>query len=368
MKLKSLRGRRVVLTLPDPVQLGNYVIKARAYCVVTAELADGTTGTSFSLDRGAPVTKAVNNLIAKPYMEIFSGDPLLAWDTLLRQASTSLSAGAALKGFSLVDLAVHDAVARSQETTVVKRFGKKQKKFPTWAVIGYPPSRGPEEIAWEVQAAVDAGAIGVKLPVGATPELTRERIIAALDTKLCPVATDLAWSCRTPADAMKIVQGLDLAWVEDPFVQGSLAELRQLRSLLSVPLASGDEETHLYHPQVLIDTEAVDIVRIDTTCQGGLSRLIHMNDYLTESKVPISWHVYDAWHSQIASIIDPETHSIEFSAPGASVDPLAEMIFANKLNTQSTDQYGWQFTVPDLADESEAISGGPRWIPIGSQA
>ena len=101
MKLKSLRGRRVVLTLPDPVQLGNYVIKARSYCVVTAELEDGTIGTSFSLDRGSPVTEAVNNLIAKPYIEIFSGDPLTARDILLRQASTSLSAGAALKAFSI---------------------------------------------------------------------------------------------------------------------------------------------------------------------------------------------------------------------------------------------------------------------------
>ena len=38
---------------------------------------------------------------------------------------------------------------------------------------------------------------------------------------------------------------------------------------------------------------------------------------------------------------------------------------ANRING-STDQYGWQFTLPDLADESEAISGGPRWIPIPS--
>ncbi len=363
-KIQKILARPITLTLPEPVQLGNYLIKARGFCVVTVELEDGTIGTSFALDRGAPVSQAVNTLIAGPYKELFDGDPVKTWDQLLRQSSPSLSSGASLRGFSLVDLAAHDAMARHEERTVLARYGGTQKKLPQWAVIGYPPSRGPEEIAWEVKAAVDAGAVGVKLPVGATPELTRERLIAALDTKLCPVSTDLAWSCRTPEDAMKIVGGLDLAWVEDPFIPGSLDELRRLRSLLSVPLASGDEEGHLYHPQAFIETGAVDMLRIDTACQGGLSRMLLLNEYMAKSGLSISWHVYDAWHSQIASLIDSPTFSIEYSAPGASVDPLAEMIFAHKSVNIETEKYGWRFTIPDLEDESVAISGGPAWIPL----
>ena len=364
IRIKEVKGRRVTLTLPKPVELGNYVIRARGFCVATVELEDGTVGTAYALDRGSPVSESINTLIAKPYQEIFTGEPLVAWDTLLRQASAALSSGAALRAFSLVDLAAHDAIARLEGRTVVERFNRNKKDFPKWAVIGYPPSRGPEEIAWEVKAAVAAGAVGVKLPVGKSPELTRERIIAALDTKLCPVATDLAWSCRTPADAMKIVKGLDLAWVEDPFIPGSLDELRALRSLLSVPLASGDDEAHLYHPQAFVETEAVDMLRMDSTCQGGLSRMLLLDDYLVNSGLSLSWHVYDAWHSQIASIINTPTFSIEFSAPGASVDPLAELIFSRKSETTGSDKFGWQFTLPEIEDISMALDGGTRWIPI----
>jgi D-galactarolactone cycloisomerase len=363
-KIRKIYGRRITLTLPEPVVLGSYVIRARSFCVATVELEDGTTGTSFALDRGAPVSEAINTLIAKPYQELFEGDPVKTWDRLLRQASPALSAGAALRGFSLVDLAAHDAIARHEERTVLARYKGKRKKLPQWAVIGYPPSRGPDEIAWEVKAAVDAGAVGVKLPVGQSAELTRERLVAALDTKLCPVSIDLAWSCRTPEDAMKIVGGLDLAWVEDPFIPGSLDELRGLRSLLSVPLASGDEEGHLYHPQTFIETEAVDIIRMDATCQGGLSRMLLLDDYMEKSGLSISWHVYDAWHSQIADLISSPTISIEYSAPGASVDPLAEIIFARKEETEETDLSGWQFTLPALEETSMAISGGTRWIPL----
>jgi L-alanine-DL-glutamate epimerase-like enolase superfamily enzyme len=367
IKISEIQGRRVTLTLPKPVELGSYIIRARSFCVVTVQLEDGTIGSAFALDRGAPVSEAVNTLVAKPYQELFEGDPRVTWDRLLRQSSAALSSGAALRGFSLVDLAAHDAVARHEEKTVNQRFNRPNKAHPTWAVIGYPPSRGPEEIAWEVEAAVAAGAVGVKLPVGRSPELTRERIIAALDTKLCPVATDLAWSCRTPADAMKIVKGLDLAWVEDPFIPGSLAELRELRSLLDVPLSSGDDEAHLYHPQAFVETEAVDMLRMDATCQGGLSRLLEIDEYLVDSGLSLSWHVYDAWHSQIASILETPTFSIEYSAPGASVDPLAELIFSRKEATAENDLYGWKFTLPELPDVSMALDGGTKWIPIGAQ-
>ena len=364
IKISEVSARRVTVTLPRPVQLGEYLIKARGYCVTTVRLEDGSVGHAFGLDRGGPVAECVNTLIAPAYKEIFTGDPVAAWDVLYRRASAPLSSGAALRGFSLVDLAAHEAVAKSEGKSVAQFFGKSEKKIPKWAVIGYPPSRGPEDIEWEVRAAVAAGAQGVKLPVGMTPELTRERIIAALDTKLCPVSTDLAFSCRTAEDAMKIVGGLDLAWVEDPFVSGSLMELKKLRSLLNSPLASGDDETHLYHPQAFVETGAVDILRIDTTCQGGLSRLLQLNDYLAAKNLPVSWHVYDAWHSQVASILDVESISIEYSAPGASVDALAELIVAKQKDGGESSTTGWCFTLPEMPDELMGIDSDPDWSAL----
>jgi hypothetical protein len=129
-------------------------------------------------------------------------------------------------------------------------------------------------------------------------------------------------------------------------------------------VATGDDESHLYHPQALLDTGSVDIIRLDATCQGGLSRIFRLNEYLVEKNIPIAWHVYDSWHSQVASIIDAPTFSIEFSAPGANVDPLQELVFAHRSETRAQDIYGWKFTMPDLADEVTALAGGAKWIPI----
>jgi len=362
--IRAVSARRVTLRLPNLVALGQYIIRARSFAVVTVELEDGTRGNAFSLDRSTPVSECVNKVISAPYKEIFDGDPVSTFDKLLRRMSSPISSGAALRGLSLVDLAAHDAIARHKGMTVVASHGKSSEKHPIWAVIGYPPSRGPEEIAWEVEAAARAGAVGVKLPVGANAKLTRERLEAAVATKLCPVSVDLAWSCRTAADALEIVKGLDLAWVEDPFIPGSIAELVELRRILDVPLASGDDEAHLYHPQVFVETSAVDMLRLDATCQGGLSRMILLNEYLVMSGMSISWHVYDAIHHQVASILDVPTFSVELSAPGASVDPFAELIKAKAAKGGNKSKTGWRFDLPDFPDESDALAGPPRWDEV----
>lgn len=356
-RIREIIAKRITLSLPKPVALGKYLIKERSFATVKVVLADGTSGVAFALDRSTPVVDSINSLISAPYIEIFNGDPVSTYDNLIRRMSAPLSSGASLRGVSLVDLACHDAVARHKGLSVVENHGGKNKNHPLWAVIGYPPSRGPEEIAEEVARAVSAGAVGVKLPVGTTPELTRARLEAAVATKLCPVAVDLAWSCRSADDAVKIVKGLDLAWVEDPFIPGSISDLVELRSKLDVPLASGDDETHLYHPQVFIETGALDMLRIDATCQGGLSRMILLNDYLANSGLSISWHVYSDTHHQIASILDANTFSIELSTPGSGVDPYAEMI----ASSQSKEKIGWGYTLPDLPDYSSGLDVPIEW-------
>ena len=66
-KIKNLSARRVTLNLPEPVVLGQYVIRSRGFAIVTVELADGSKGQAFALDRGTPVAETVTTLIAEPY-------------------------------------------------------------------------------------------------------------------------------------------------------------------------------------------------------------------------------------------------------------------------------------------------------------
>jgi hypothetical protein len=80
--------------------------------------------------------------------------------------------------------------------------------------------------------------------------------------------------------------------------------------------------------------------------------------------MPVSWHVYDAWHSQVASILDVESISIEYSAPGASVDALAELIVVHQNAQQVRESTGWKFSLPDLPDTLMGIDSDPDWSAL----
>lgn len=309
-------GSRITRRLPAPMTFGRFTVSERTYCTVELELADGRQGFAATLDRGVAVSDIVNGIVGPAYEQLPIEEPLECWRHVLRLHSPALSSGAGLRALSLVDLAVHDALGRVP---------KLAPSPPVWVIVGYPPTADADEVAEQAHLADIAGAAGVKLPVSRDVGFTRSRVEGALGV-LGPgrVALDLAWSCADSEEVLRYVAGLELAWVEDPFPPGQAAELADLRRRLDVPLASGDEEGHLYHPDPLLCSEAVDIVRMDATCQGGLSRFADAVERGLHIAAPISWHMNARWNMAAAEILGAEPWSVEVSGPGSGVDPLAE--------------------------------------------
>jgi len=60
--IREISASRITLRLPKPVALGQYIVKARSFAVVTVELMDGARGVAFTLDRGTPVADLINTL------------------------------------------------------------------------------------------------------------------------------------------------------------------------------------------------------------------------------------------------------------------------------------------------------------------
>jgi L-alanine-DL-glutamate epimerase-like enolase superfamily enzyme len=309
-------GSRISRKLPAPMTFGKFTVSERTYCTVEVAIDDGRHGVAATLDRGVDVSDIVNRIVGPAYQHLPIEEPLECWRRVLRLHSPALSSGAGLRALSLVDLALHDALGR------VPAFASPP---PVWVIVGYPPTADADEVQDEARLADLAGAAGVKLPVSRDVGFTRSRLEGALSA-LGPgrVALDLAWSCENVEEALEYVSGLNLAWVEDPFPPGQAAELADLRRRLDIPLASGDEEGHLYHPDPLIWAEAVDIVRMDATCQGGLSRFADAVERGIEVAAPISWHMNARWNIAAAAVLGAAPLSVEVSGPGSGVDPLAE--------------------------------------------
>jgi L-alanine-DL-glutamate epimerase-like enolase superfamily enzyme len=319
--VQAVRARRAEVRLTKPLLFGPMAIRERTYLLVDVELNDGSVGTARTLDRGFDLRSAVHEIVAPAYERASIEDPGRAWWRALRGSSPSLSAGAGLRALSLVDIAFRNAARSSQASEDVFV----QPPPPVWSIIGYPPDSSPHQVAIEASAAIRAGAAGVKLPRAQNAKATRERLSAAVNAVGAHrVALDLAWSFRSASEAAHVVDGFDLAWLEDPFPPGNLAELIRLRSMLSFPLASGDEDANLYSPDILVESGAVDIVRLDATCQGGVTRMIDFADRFAGHPVSVSWHMNSSIHERLARELDLTSISVEVSSAGAGVDPLEE--------------------------------------------
>jgi len=317
-------AQRLTAGLERPLTFGEMTIAERTYIAVEVKLSDGTVGAARTLDRGFDLRSVVEDIVRPAFQGASVDDPAETWRAALRRASPSLSAGAGLRALSIVDIAFRNAIRLSTQVP----HNVTPPECPVFMIVGYPPDSTPDEVAAETLAAIEAGAAGVKLPRSTSVEATRDRLAAATGVAGGKrVALDLAWSCASPDTAAHIVDGFELAWLEDPFPPGNVPALKALRSMLSFPLASGDEDASLYSPDVLIDSEAVDIVRLDATCQGGVTRMIALAEKHAGSNVVVSWHMNSEVHAWLARELSLNTISIEVSASGAGVDPLEEREF-----------------------------------------
>jgi L-alanine-DL-glutamate epimerase-like enolase superfamily enzyme len=88
----------------------------------------------------------------------------------------------------------------------------------------------------------------------------------------------------------------------------------------------GDEQGGSYYPQALILAGAVDVVRIDLTCMGGITGGKRIVDECLRAGVGFSSHMFAHVHSQVFSGWGFTDCPIEWGVPWTGVDPYADSL------------------------------------------
>jgi L-alanine-DL-glutamate epimerase-like enolase superfamily enzyme len=328
-RIASVRVMHVGAALPQPVVFANWVMREREFALVRIETESGLFGHAFTLTRDGPIDAIVRRTIAPHYVGRtyrWPEEPFYA----AQLASLSIHvSGAGLRALSIVDLAMWDLAARAVGVPVAQLLAGEpvDTRLPVTAIIGYPPTMDGAGVHEQVSGLYADGWRRFKLPVAATPELTRERFHAAREAGGdSTVAMDAAWVFRTVEDAAELCDSLPgLHWFEDVFPPGDAAVVRALRDRVDVPIAMGDEQGGAYFPEALLALDAVDIVRLDATCMGGLTRLRPMVDQVERAGVRMAPHMFAHVHSQILAGIG-RVEPVEWGVPGTGVDQYADSL------------------------------------------
>lgn len=309
-------------------------MKHREFALVRVRADSGAVGFAFSLTREGPVAAAIAQAMRHQYVgEDLKGfeDAARLFDRCQGSNIANLSSGTGLRGLSLLDLAVHDMLARAAGLSIARYLGGEPRPLPATAIVGYPPARmDPDAVREQVAELRAAGWRRFKLPIAFPLEYGRDRILAAREAAGDEswIGVDGAWVFRDVESALEFLESVDaarLGWFEDVFAAGDAEIVAQLRARARVPIAMGDEQGGSYYPDALLAAGAVDVVRVDLTCAGGLTRVSRLLEKCAEAGVAVSPHMFAHVHSQAFAGLGLDV-PIEWGVPGTGVDQFADSL------------------------------------------
>jgi L-alanine-DL-glutamate epimerase-like enolase superfamily enzyme len=317
--------------LPAPVVFGDWIMKHREFVVVRMRTASGREGWAFTLTRDGAVAEQIRRTIAPVYVGSDVSDRGRSFRTAWRRSLASHCGGVGLRALSIVDLAAWDVAAKLAERTIAEFIGGEVKRMPATAIIGYPPATvDAQMIGKQVSELSAVGWIRFKAPIAPTLESSAARLRAARSA--APTAwlgCDAAWmfdEVDTAAEFARSIADVNLESFEDVFPPGDALQLAELRGKIETPIAMGDEQGGSYYPQALIMADAVDLVRIDLTCMGGITGGRRIVDECLAAGMRFSAHMFAHVHSQVFSAWGFTDTPIEWGVPWTGVDPYADSL------------------------------------------
>jgi L-alanine-DL-glutamate epimerase-like enolase superfamily enzyme len=321
--------------LPEPIHFGDWVMEYREFALVRVRARSGLEGFAFTLTRDGPLAETIARVIARHYV----GESFATRDDVERvfyrcQGSNlaALAAGIGLRALSIVDLALHDLLAKAAGLPMARYLGGEPRRLPATAIIGYPPgAMPPDAVARQVRELQAGGWRRFKIPIALPLEYGRDRLLAAREAAGDDawVGMDAAWIFRSVDDAAAFLdeaRSARLGWFEDVFPPGDAEIVAELRARSGgTPIAMGDEQGGSYYPEALLLRRAIDVVRIDLTCMGGLTRARPLIAACERAGTAFAPHMFAHVHSQVFGGLGYDV-PIEWGVPGTGVDQFADSL------------------------------------------
>ncbi len=346
--------------LPAPVVFGEWIMNQREFALVRVTSRAGLRGYAYTLTRDGAVAEQIRKTIAPIYVGTAVGEQEKTFTVAWRRSLASHAAGIGLRALSIVDLACWDLAAKARDVSIAGLLGGTNRSMPVTAIIGYPPgTMGPAETGAQTSELYESGWRRFKAPIAATPERTATRLRAA--RAAAPDAwlgLDAAWvydDVEVAAGFVNSVADVGLGWFEDVFPPGDAGQLRQLRERTSTPIAMGDEQGGSYYPEALIALNAVDVVRLDLTCMGGITRGRRIIDQVLSAGLVFAPHMFPHVHSQVLAGLGHTNAPVEWGIPYTGVHPMDD-----PLPQPTIEAGGWMAALPEAPGFGHIVE--PDWI------
>jgi len=334
-RITNVRVATILHTLETPIHFGTWVMRHREFALARVDSESGLRGFAYCLTRDGPLGALVARTIAPAYTGESVDDPERLFFKALWMNNAVHAAGLGMRALSVVDLAAWDLAAKAAGRSISAQLGGGRPRMPVTGIVGYPPSISPAETVAQIEALWAKGWRRFKLAIAPTHDASIARLRAAREAfPDAWLGIDANFLHKTADDAIAFgrrLDGLNIGWFEDIVPPGDAALVAEIRAGIKTPVAMGDEQGGSYHPQALLKFDAVDVCRVDTTTNGGITRIRPIAKTIKEAGKKLAPHMFPHIHSQVLGALGYVDSPIEWGIPGTGVHPMDDSLAQPKV-------------------------------------
>jgi len=281
--MKITGAESFLLRTPLETAMGDSMqtVRALEFVGLKVHTDEGISGTGYTITvgHGGSVIQEVLDSLYIP--ELTGKDPFRVkeiWQQLYYGKAHWIGrAGATTMAQSAVDIALWDIIAKSAGRPLWQVLGGcRPGAFPIYNTHAGWLNFSKEQLAAEASGLLAQGYTALKMKVGlADTREDYERVKSVRevigDKVLLMVDANQTWDLMQARIAARMLEELDLTWIEEPMHPDDVKAHGRLRGWSSTPLALGE---HLYSTQAFRDyitDGAVDVVQVDVCRVGGVT-------------------------------------------------------------------------------------------------
>lgn len=314
-KIRSLTVRAVRVPMAHPHRTTGGVVSEMPLGLTDVLTEGGVVGHSlvFTYTTAAlrPTADLIQNLGG-----LVQGEPLAPVE-LERKLSAKLRllGTQGLIGIALaaIDMAIWDALARRQGTSLVRLLGGAETPIPAYGAIGYD---GPEGSAKEAAGWAERGLKGVKAKIGYPTVQEDIAVIRAIRKAVGDGISVMADynQCLTPVEAVERLHVLDdegLTWVEEPTLAHDFRGHARIAREARTPIQCGENWWGALDLRHALDAGASDFIMPDVMKIGGVTGWLRASAMAQAEGVRVSSHVFPEISAQLLCVT-PTAHWLEY--------------------------------------------------------
>jgi D-galactarolactone cycloisomerase len=329
MKIVGVRAHVLEAALSEPFAYSRAWYSKRTSLIVEIDTDQGLVGWG---ECYGPAR--INAAVVREFGAFLVGQDALRseflWHEIYARYRDHGQKGSIIQGLSGIDIALWDLKGKYFNQPVHRLMGGPiRSEIMAYATGLYRRETGDPAayLAEEAARYCAQGFSAVKLKVGFGVD--EDAKVAHAVRSSIGAKTALMIDANHAYDAVAAIQlgrriePLDIGWFEEPVPPEDVEGCLQVKSALSIPIASGECEFTRFGFRPLLERRAIDIVQPDTCSAGGLSECKKIADMAAAHGVRFAPHV---WGTGIAIAAALQLLAVTQPWTPASLRPLEPML------------------------------------------